>query len=75
MAPVMKRLSLGFVLALGLALPARADVTLTMNVAMPRASSFFVGLQQPWAQRIEEESKGRIKIVMPAASMAPISRQ
>jgi TRAP-type C4-dicarboxylate transport system substrate-binding protein len=71
----MKRLSLGLALALGLALPARADVTLTMNIAMPRASSFFVGLQQPWAQRVEQESKGRIKIVMPAASMAPISRQ
>jgi len=71
----MKRLSLGLTLALGLALPARADVSLTMNVAMPRASSFFVGLQQPWAQRVEQESHGRIKIVMPAASMAPISRQ
>jgi TRAP-type C4-dicarboxylate transport system substrate-binding protein len=62
-------------LTLFLAAPARADVTLTMNVAMPRASSFFVGVQQPWAQMVEEQSHGRIKIVMPAASMAPLSRQ
>lgn len=55
--------------------PARADVTLTMNVAMPRASSFFVGVQQPWAQMVEAQSHGHIKIVMPAASMAPLSRQ
>jgi TRAP-type C4-dicarboxylate transport system substrate-binding protein len=71
----MKRLSLGLALALGFAASARADVTLTMNVAMPRASSFFVGLQQPWAQLVEKESNGRIKIAMPAASMAPLSRQ
>jgi TRAP-type transport system periplasmic protein len=71
----MKRFSLGLALLLGLAAPARADVTLTMNVAMPRASSFFVGLQQPWAQLVEKESNGRIKIAMPAASMAPLSRQ
>ena len=70
-------ISLGaaWALLLGLGLPARADVTLTMNVAMPRASSFFVGLQQPWAQLVEKESNGRIKIVMPAATMAPLSRQ
>ncbi|HEY1504852.1 MAG TPA: TRAP transporter substrate-binding protein DctP [Stellaceae bacterium] len=71
----MKRLSLGLALLFGAAAPARADVTLTMNVAMPRASSFFVGLQQPWAQLVEKESNGRIKIAMPAASMAPLSRQ
>ena len=54
---------------------ARADVTLTMNVAMPRASSFYVGVQQPWAKMVEEQSHGRIKIVAPAATMAPLSRQ
>jgi TRAP-type C4-dicarboxylate transport system substrate-binding protein len=70
-----KQIGLGVVLALGLAVPAHADVTLTMNVAMPRASSFFVGVQQPWAQAVEKESNGRVKIVMPAASMAPLSRQ
>ncbi len=61
--------------ALFIAAPAYADVTLTMNIAMPRASSFYVGVQQPWAQLVEAESKGRIKIVMPAASLAPLSRQ
>jgi len=61
---------------LGSAAPAAcADVTLTMNVAMPRASSFYVGVQQPWAQMVEKASNGRIKIVAPAASMAPLSRQ
>jgi TRAP-type C4-dicarboxylate transport system substrate-binding protein len=66
---------LGGALALCVSLPAKADVTLTMNVAMPRASSFFVGVQQPWAQLVEAQSQGRIKIVMPAASMAPLPRQ
>jgi TRAP-type C4-dicarboxylate transport system substrate-binding protein len=65
----------GAALALGLAAPARADVTLTMNVVMPRASSFFVGVQQPWAQMVEKESNGHIKIEMPAATLAPLPRQ
>ncbi|HEY3917176.1 MAG TPA: TRAP transporter substrate-binding protein [Stellaceae bacterium] len=60
---------------MAVAVPVRADVILTMNVAMPRASSFFVGVQQPWAAMVERASNGRIKIVMPAASMAPLSRQ
>ncbi|HVA11991.1 MAG TPA: TRAP transporter substrate-binding protein DctP [Stellaceae bacterium] len=71
----MKQLGFGGALALCLAMPAHADVTLTMNVAMPRASSFFVGVQQPWAQMVEAQSHGHIKIVMPAASMAPLPRQ
>ena len=65
----------GGVLALLAASPARADVTLTMNIPMPRASSFFVGVQGPWAKAVEAESGGHIKFVMPAASLAPISRQ
>jgi TRAP-type C4-dicarboxylate transport system substrate-binding protein len=56
-------------------MPARADATLTMNVVMPRASSFFVGVYQPWAEAVERESNGHIKIEMPAASMAPLPRQ
>jgi TRAP-type C4-dicarboxylate transport system substrate-binding protein len=55
--------------------PARADTTLTMNVVMPRASSFFVGVYQPWKEAVERESQGRIKIDMPAATMAPLPRQ
>ena len=55
--------------------PARADVTLTMNVVMPRASSFFIGVYQPWKDAVERESKGRIKIEMPAASLSPLPRQ
>lgn len=66
---------LGGALALGLAGPALADVTLTMNIPMPRASSFFVGVQEPWAKAVEAESHGRIKIAMPAASLAPLPRQ
>jgi TRAP-type C4-dicarboxylate transport system substrate-binding protein len=54
---------------------ARADTTLTMNVVMPRASSFFVGVYQPWKEAVERESQGRIKIDMPAATMAPLARQ
>ncbi len=57
------------------AVPARADVSLTMNVVMPRASSFFVGVYQPWKEAVERESHGRIKIDMPAASLAPLPRQ
>ena len=61
---------------LGCAAPrAEADATLTMNVVMPRASSFFIGVYKPWADAVERESQGRIKIVIPAASMAPLARQ
>src|SRR5579862_4453950 len=62
-------------LAFALLAPARADVTLTLNVPMPRTSSFFVGVEQPWAAAVERESHGRIKLVMPAATLAPLSRQ
>ena len=62
-------------LAAGWNAPARADATLTMNVVMPRASSFFIGVYKPWADAVERESKGRIKINIPAASMAPLPRQ
>lgn len=54
---------------------ARADATLTMNVAMPRTSSFFLGLYQPWAEAVERESGGHVKVAMPAASLAPLGRQ
>jgi TRAP-type C4-dicarboxylate transport system substrate-binding protein len=54
---------------------ARADATLVMNVAMPRTSSFYLGLYQPWQEAIERESHGRIKIEIPAASLAPLGRQ
>ncbi|HKT20853.1 MAG TPA: TRAP transporter substrate-binding protein [Stellaceae bacterium] len=70
-----RRVLIGGALALVLAAPTRADVTLTMNIPMPRASSFFVGVQGPWAKAVEAESHGHIKFVMPAASLAPISRQ
>lgn len=55
--------------------PAQADATLTMNVVMPRASSFFVGVYEPWKEAVERASNGHIKIVMPAASLAPLQRQ
>jgi TRAP-type C4-dicarboxylate transport system substrate-binding protein len=55
--------------------PARADATLTMNVVMPRASSFFIGVYKPWADAVERESNGRIKINIPAASLGPLPRQ
>ncbi len=54
---------------------ARADATLTMNVAMPRTSSFFLGLYEPWKEAVERESGGHIKVEMPAASLAPLARQ
>ena len=43
--------------------PARADAVLTMNVVMPRASSFFVGVYKPWADAVEKESNGHIKVL------------
>jgi TRAP-type transport system periplasmic protein len=55
--------------------PARADATLTLNVAMPRTSSFFLGLYAPWQAAVERESKGAIKVEIPAASLAPLPRQ
>jgi TRAP-type C4-dicarboxylate transport system substrate-binding protein len=54
---------------------AHAETTLTMNVVMPRASSFFIGVYKPWADAVERESQGRIKIAIPAATMAPLPRQ
>jgi TRAP-type C4-dicarboxylate transport system substrate-binding protein len=62
-------------LTAGWTAPARADATLTMNVVMPRASSFFIGVYKPWADAVERESHGHIKITIPAASMAPLPRQ
>jgi len=62
-------------LAAGWNTPARADAVLTMNVVMPRASSFFIGVYKPWADAVERESKGRIKVTIPAASLAPLPRQ
>jgi TRAP-type transport system periplasmic protein len=56
-------------------LAAGAQATLTMNVAMPRTSSFFLGLYEPWKEAVERESHGRIKVEMPAASLAPLARQ
>jgi len=65
-----------FAAAFLLAAPqARADATLVMNVAMPRTSSFYLGLYQPWQEAVERESHGRIKIEIPAASLAPLGRQ
>jgi TRAP-type C4-dicarboxylate transport system substrate-binding protein len=62
-------------LAAGWSAPLRAETTLTMNVVMPRASSFFIGVYKPWADAVEHESNGRIKINIPAASLAPLPRQ
>ncbi len=75
MTRALHRLAIAGALAASCAGPALADVTLTMNTPMPRASSFFVGVQQPWARMVEAQSNGRIKIVMPAASLAPLPRQ
>jgi TRAP-type transport system periplasmic protein len=69
------RLWLAAAAALMLASPARADATLTMNVTFPRNSSFFLGLYGPWKEAVERQSQGHIKIEMPAASLAPLSRQ
>jgi TRAP-type C4-dicarboxylate transport system substrate-binding protein len=63
-----------FAAALSIA-AARAEVTLTMNSPMPRTSSFFLGLFQPWKDAVERESQGRIKVEIPAASLAPLGRQ
>src|ERR1700679_2403499 len=54
---------------------ARADATLTMNVPMPRTSSFYLGLFQPWQEAVERESNGHVKIEIPAATLAPLGRQ
>jgi TRAP-type transport system periplasmic protein len=62
-------------LVAGATAPARADAVLTMNVVMPRASSFFIGVYKPWADAVERESHGRIKVEIPAATMAPLPRQ
>ena len=71
----MKRLSLGLAFAIGLAVPARANVTLTIRISRCRARArSSSACSSPGAQLVEKESNGRIKIVMPAASMAPYYR-
>jgi TRAP-type transport system periplasmic protein len=70
----MRRWAIALLFAL-LPAAARADATLTLNVAMPRTSSFFLGLYQPWAEAVERESGGHVKVAMPAASLAPLPRQ
>jgi TRAP-type transport system periplasmic protein len=62
-------------LVAGATAPARADAVLTMNVVMPRASSCFIDGYQPCADAVERESHGRIKVEIPAATMAPLPRQ
>jgi TRAP-type C4-dicarboxylate transport system substrate-binding protein len=62
-------------LVAGATAPARADAVLTTKVVMPRASSFFIGVYKPWADAVERESHGRIKVEIPAATMAPLPRQ
>jgi TRAP-type transport system periplasmic protein len=62
-------------LVAGATAPARADAVLTMNVVMRRASSLFIGVYKPWADAVERESHGRIKVEIPAATMAPLPRQ
>jgi len=77
MTPMMKRIASAALLAAILASsgPTRADTTLTMNVAMPRTSSFYLGLYAPWKEAVERESNGAIKVDIPAASLAPLPRQ
>lgn len=69
------RLAAGAVAVIAFAAAARADATLTMNVAMPRTSSFYIGLYAPWKEAVERESGGRIKVAIPAASLSPLGRQ
>ena len=67
--------ALAFLVTASLLPSARAETTLTMNVVMPRASSFYIGVYKPWMDAVERESQGRIKIAVPAATMAPLARQ
>lgn len=54
---------------------AQAETVLTFNFYLPKASPFWKGMYGPFVKQVEEESAGRIKIVTPAATLAPPERQ
>lgn len=67
----------GVALAAGLlsAAPALAETTLLLNNFVPDGVLPNRGVITPWAQAIERESGGRIKITIPPTSMAPPNEQ
>ena len=62
---------------LGAAYPTQAfaQTTLTGNAFFPRHHPFMTGVLGPWSKGVEKVSKGRVKVVIPPASLAPAPRQ
>lgn len=57
-------------LAAGAAHAQDAEVTLTVHHFLPPKSNAHVGMIEPWAKKVEEESNGRIKVeIYPSMSM------
>ncbi len=52
-----------------------AETKLTGNAFFPRHHPFMTGLLGPWSKGVEKASKGRVKVVIPPASLAPPTRQ
>ena len=57
------------------ALPAAAQTKLTMNISSPPLSAITKAHFKPWKADVERVTEGRISIFVPAASLAPPTRQ
>lgn len=53
------------------ATPAAAETEITMNVWFPRVTAFYTDYMMGWANAVEANSNGGIKVNVPAQSMAP----
>ena len=48
---------------------------LLFNLYLPRTSTMFTKVVEPWSEAVARSTKGRIKIKFSASSLAPINRQ
>jgi TRAP-type C4-dicarboxylate transport system substrate-binding protein len=66
--------AIGFAAAAAAATTASAETRLLVNVHVVKSHPLFTGLLQPWAERVEAATQGRIKIDFPANTLAPPAR-
>lgn len=61
--------------AFGLATEATAETELVYNVWVPKVGPVYNTFMKQWVEEVEKESKGRLKINIPPASLGPTDRQ
>ncbi|MBI1218619.1 MAG: ABC transporter substrate-binding protein [Rhodobacteraceae bacterium] len=64
-----KNWALGALTASMLATSAQAETTLRFNNFLPRTSFLFLQLLEPWAKRVEDATKGQVKIEFTTTSL------